>query len=97
MVYPEGSREAIGRVDEQGHFTLKTGKEGEGVPKGTHPAAVMAVEQVGERELRWHAPRKYSNEGSSGLTVTVDGPTDDLKIELTWQGSGHKGPYSEKN
>ena len=37
-------------------------------------------------------PKKYSDAGSSGLTLTIDGPTDAAKIQLTWEG-GH--PFAE--
>ncbi len=55
----------------------------------------MAVEQIGERTLRWHAPKRYASEQDSGITVTIDGPTDDLKIDLTWEGDRHNGPFTE--
>lgn len=96
MVSPPGQRQSIGPLDGQGRFELTCYKKGDGAPVGTFPVAVMAVEQVGERQLRWHAPRKYSNEQQSGLEVTIDGATDDLAIELTWQGSNHSGPFDEK-
>ncbi len=86
----------MGPLDEQGRFQLTSYKKGDGAPLGTYPVAVMAVEQIGERELRWYAPRKYASDRSSGLSVTVDGPTDDLQIDLTWDGSRKQGPYVEK-
>lgn len=96
MVSPEGHRQSIGPLDDQGRFELTCYEKGDGAPIGTFPVAVMAVEQIGERELRWHAPRKYSNELNSGLTVTIDGARDDLNIDLTWSGSGSKGPFTER-
>ncbi|WP_425395562.1 hypothetical protein [Aeoliella sp.] len=96
MVSPEGHRQSIGPLDDQGRFTLTCYEKGDGAPVGTFPVAVMAVEQISERELRWHAPRKYANELKSGITATIDGPTDDLKIELSWDGSRQKGPFVEK-
>lgn len=96
MVSPEGSRASIGPLDNQGRFQLTCYKKGDGLAVGTYDAAVSAVEQVGERELRWHAPKQYASERTSGISVTIDGPTDDLKIDLTWSGSKHDAPFSEK-
>lgn len=96
MVSPEGARQAIGVLDDQGRFSLSCYKPGDGVPRGAHPVAVMAVEQINARELKWHTPRRYSSEVESRLVVTIDGPTDDLKIELTWEGSPHKEPFIER-
>ena len=56
------------------------------VRNGTHPAAVVATESLGPGAQKWHAPRAYADLTSSKLNVTVDGPTQDLKIELTWAG-----------
>ena len=95
-VSPQGTRSAIGRLDAEGRFTLSSYEIGDGAPIGTHAATVTAVEGIDERSNRWHAPKKYANKVSAGLWVTIDGPTDDLKIELTWEGSGHDGPYVDK-
>ena len=97
IVSPEGHRPSVGPLNEQGRFELTCYKKGDGAVPGTYAASVMAVEQIGERELRWHAPKKYASNISSGLTVTIDGPTDDLNIELTWDGSGHKAPFVERH
>lgn len=96
LVSPVGHRQSIGPLDEQGRFELTCYEKGDGAPVGTFPVAVMAVEQISDRELRWHAPRKYANEAQSGLSVTIDGPVGDLRIDLTWEGSRQKGPFLEK-
>lgn len=97
MVSPEGHRPSVGPLDEQGRFQLTCYEKGDGAIPGTYAASVMAVEQIGERELRWYAPKKYASNVSSGLTVTIDGPTDDLNIALTWDGSRHTGPFVERH
>lgn len=87
----------MARLDEEGRFTLTCRNPGDGVLTGTHLVTVTAVETLGETSRRWHAPKEYANETESGLWVTIDGPTDDLKIELTWAKSGkEKAPFVEK-
>jgi hypothetical protein len=95
-VSPQGKRAAVGRIEADGRFRLSTFELHDGAPTGTHPATVAAVEQLTERSNRWHAPKKYANEIQSELWVTIDGPTDDLRIELTWDGSGSDGPFVDK-
>ncbi len=87
----------MARLDENGRFKLTYRDPGDGVYTGTHLATVAAIEQISETSQRWHAPKEYANPATSGLWVTIDGPTDDLKIELTWdKSSKEKGPFVEK-
>jgi hypothetical protein len=72
---------------------LETGDGGQGVVKGTHKVAIVANEPQGAGGQLWHAPLKYRDFSTSELEVTVDEPTDDLKIELTWAGGK---PFVEK-
>lgn len=86
QVAPKGFRAASGKIGPDGRFTLTTLKPGDGCLVGTHPAAVIATESINAGSQRWHAPKKYQDFATSGLTVTVTGPTDSLTIELTWDG-----------
>ena len=86
QVGPKGYRPASGDIGPDGRFTLTTSEPGDGIVIGTHPAAVIGTESIDGTKQRWHAPRKYQDFSTSGLTVTVDGPTDSLKIELSWNG-----------
>jgi hypothetical protein len=86
QVAPVGGRAATGKIGPDGRFTLTTFTENDGCYVGTHPVAVVATESIDGSSQRWHAPKKYTSADTSGLTVTVDGPTDGLKIELTWDG-----------
>jgi len=83
---PEDARPATGELDADGRFTLKTFEDGDGAVLGTHPVMILAAEQISARKQRWHAPKKYSDAKTSGLTATIDGPTDSLLIELSWEG-----------
>ncbi|WP_425400439.1 hypothetical protein [Aeoliella sp.] len=89
-------RPAIGKINEDGTFTLSCFELGDGAPVGTHLATVTAAEQLSETSSRWYAPKKYSSNATSELWVTIEGPTDDLTIELTWDGSGQSGPFVDK-
>jgi len=75
-----------GHADADGRFTLKTFENGDGAVLGTHPVMILAAEQLSPRKQRWHAPKKYANPKTSGLTAAIDGPTDSLLIELSWEG-----------
>jgi hypothetical protein len=83
---PENARAATAQIKPDGRFTLKTFEEGDGAVLGTHPIMIQAAERLTETKQRWHAPKKYANPKTSGLTATIDGPTDSLLIELTWDG-----------
>jgi len=95
-VLAKDHRPAMGRIQEDGSFRLSCFDLGDGAPEGTHLVTITAVESVNEHTNRWHAPKKYANEVTSGLWATIDGATDDLKIDLSWEGSGHSAPFLEK-
>jgi hypothetical protein len=82
-VEPADGRAASGRIDPQtGKFTLTTYETGDGVLSGTHPVAVIVQAPAGGTTVSL-IPEKYGESATSGLTVTIDGPTDALTIELT--------------
>jgi hypothetical protein len=80
---PKEGPPAIGRLDSEGRFKLTT-DEREGCVKGTHAVEISATEAVSEYQNKEHAPTIYSAAATSGLTATIDGPKDDLVINLTW-------------
>jgi len=92
-VVPDDARPAVGKLQSDGSFRLHTFDEGDGCVTGTHRVAVLAREVLNPSELRWLAPKKYHKIETSGKTVTIDGPTDDLEIELTWDG---RQPFVER-
>lgn len=94
-VMPDGHRVSFGKLDKDGHFTLTCYEAGDGAPIGQHIATVTAVETINDRSNRWYAPKKYANK-ATGVWVTIDGPTDDLKVDLTWANSNEKGPFVDK-
>ena len=54
---------------------------------GTHGVEVTAMENVGQGQVRRLVPERYSRASTSGLTVTIDEPTDSLVIELKGAGA----------
>jgi hypothetical protein len=55
-----------------------------GVTPGTYRVQVSAPRIVDEDTIHWNAPERYADFRSSGLGVTINKPTDNLVIELTW-------------
>lgn len=88
------ARASIGSLDREGRFQLSCYEKNDGAMTGTHQVSVHAAEGVDDRTVRWHAPKQYADKNTSGIEVTIDEPTDDLLIELTW--SGGKGPFVER-
>lgn len=91
---PTEGRVATGAIGPDGTFTLGTYELGDGVAVGTHAVTILAAEELEGSAIRWHVPKKYQQASTSELTQTIDGPTDAVVIELTWD--GQKGPFVEK-
>lgn len=79
-----GNRPSIGRIGPDGQFTLTCYDPGDGAIVGQHRVAVLSQEPTGGEHIKWHAPKKYANYSTSGLTEDITGPTDSLVIQLTW-------------
>jgi len=94
QVLPQGGRPATATSDEQGRFTLTTFESGDGVMPGTHPVIVVAITNPKPGLQTLYCPEKYGDPATSDLKLTVDKPTDQAKIELTW--GGLKGPIMRK-
>jgi hypothetical protein len=78
---PEGARPSYGKLDSNGRFTLTCYDGNDGVVPGLHRVGVSASE-VKQDQTTWHAPIKYANFRTSGITVQIDRATDSLVIEL---------------
>ena len=85
---PADARPAFATLDENGRFTLACFDRDDGVVLGRHPVEIGAVEHLSEGEIKWHAPERYADYRTSGLEVEIDGPTENLTIELTWEDRG---------
>jgi hypothetical protein len=82
----DSTRPAGGSLDSEGRFVLSCYEVGDGAITGKYQVAVAGKEYISETRSRWHAPKKYASPRTSGLEVEISEPTDDLKIELTWDG-----------
>lgn len=94
MMPVEGGRQSTGQIADDGSFVITTFKPGDGCVLGKHVVTIQAFEDIGETSRRWFAPRDYSAPAHSGLTADIDGPTDSLEFQLTW--NGVKGPVVER-
>jgi hypothetical protein len=83
---PTGARPSAGKLDENGRFTMACYDGDDGVIPGTHRVAVSASKIIGESKIQWFAPKKYADFRTSGLTFEITEPTENLTINLTWDG-----------
>jgi hypothetical protein len=86
-VIPDSGRSAQAQTDEQGRFRLYTFdyEKFDGAILGEHPVEIKAAETVAGG-TRYLIPKKYFHVASSGVTIKVEKPVDDLRIDLTWDG-----------
>jgi len=84
--YPPSGRPSNGRTDGEGRFSLGCFEDADGAQLGTHQVTIIAVEEMNPNTMKWLAPKAYANHHTSGLQYTIDRKTDDLKIELSWNG-----------
>jgi hypothetical protein len=83
---PSGARPSGGKLDEQGHFKLSCFEGEDGAVPGKHRVEIAANEALSSTKVRWHAPKKYNDLGTSGITQEISGPTDSVVINLSWHG-----------
>jgi hypothetical protein len=83
---PAGARASQGSIDKEGNFTLTCFDQGDGAVPGNLAVAVIAAEPIGSTKMRWHAPKKYADHRTSGLTHDLAGPDDRVVINLSWDG-----------
>lgn len=91
MFVPEGGRPSSGTIGDDGRFVLRCFDSDDGALVGTHRVAISAKEIISENNVNWHAPPKYSDYTTSGLTYEINEPTDSLIIELTRDGEKSSG------
>ncbi len=86
---PEASRVATGEIGPDGRFTLGTFAAADGCVLGTHGVEVIGpLPAGGEKAPTAPAPAvtvpaRYRDAQTSGLTVTVTGPTSNLAIAIS--------------
>jgi hypothetical protein len=82
---PSQGRPALATTDSSGSFKLWTFKPDDGAVPGTYTVTVVAYERKNSA-IRWLVPKKYEHAKTSAQTVTIDKPTEELKIDLAWHG-----------
>jgi hypothetical protein len=90
---PAQGRPATGAIGLDGHFRLTTFEPDDGVVPGVHTITIHSTDELSPTQFRWNVPKKYQQTRTSGLSQTIDVPTDSIVIELTW--GGEKGPIIE--
>jgi hypothetical protein len=83
---PDGARASSAKLDAQGRFKLTCYDGEDGVIPGRHRAQISAMEVISASQVKWLAPPKYADFRTSELEFEITEPTDDLKINLTWDG-----------
>ncbi|MHB1559555.1 MAG: hypothetical protein ACYC61_19075 [Isosphaeraceae bacterium] len=77
---PDGfGRNAYGKIQADGTFTLTTDKEGDGAVAGHHRVAVI---ETGIKSPRDAVAKKYASVSSSGLTADVDASNTEFTFDL---------------
>jgi hypothetical protein len=83
---PEEGRPASAAIQSDGRFELASESVGRAKEIGTAPGRyrvqVASSKIVDEKTIQWNAPSKYADFRTSGLEVTIDTPTKDLRIQL---------------
>jgi hypothetical protein len=92
---PEHGRQSFGNLGKCGHFTLSCYASNDGAVLGKHKIRILASENISETTDKVHAPKRYENVQTSGLSEEITGPKDSLMIILTWKGDAHGKPYTE--
>jgi hypothetical protein len=83
---PENGRPSGGKLDDNGKFALTCYDEADGVAPGRSLVEVLGGETLSSTQVRWHAPKKYTSYGTSGLEQKIDEPTDSVVLNISWGG-----------
>lgn len=84
---PDHARPAQAEIDKDGRFTLFTFdyQKPDGAVLGEHRVEIRAAEKI-PGGIRWTIPKKYGNAATSGKTLKVEKPDNNVRIDLTWAG-----------
>jgi hypothetical protein len=97
MVFHKGYRGAVAMIQNDGSFIFKTHEKNDGCLLGEHPITISCNRNVNDSTVEYLIPEHYSDVNRSNTKIKIDGANSDLKIDLTWKGSGHTGPYTSGN
>jgi hypothetical protein len=103
---PDSGRTVSANLMEDGSFRVLTkvpsngSYEVEGLFPGKYKLAVFASENVSaaeNAEVRWLAPPRYADFRTAGLEANIEGPSDEMVVQLTWAGSERASGPSEQD
>jgi hypothetical protein len=99
---PEEGRPSSAAIQADGHFELASESVGRtkeiGAVPGRYRVQVASSKIVDEKTIQWNAPARYADFRTSGLEVTINKPTSDLRIQLSSdEGSAAAASRSETN
>jgi hypothetical protein len=90
---PDTGRPSTGEIHIDGTFTLReaslsSNPPPKGIPPGKYRVAVAAAHVIDEDagEVEWLVPSKYADFRTSEISVEIEGPEDELVLDLTWKG-----------
>ena len=89
---PSGARASKSKLSSDGRFSLHCFEPGDGAVLATHQIEVCGMERIHDWEFRLHAPKKYADLRTSGLTKEIKGPENAMLLELSWEG---EKPFTE--
>jgi hypothetical protein len=90
---PAHGRPSVGKIADDGRFSLTCYDGSDGAIIGMHRVQVAATRIISDNKIEWFAPRKYADFRTSEIEIEVAKPIEDLKIEL--KSNGQKLPYIE--
>ena len=93
QIVPQGARASGAPIEATGKFSLTCYAPPGAAGPGRCRVGVLAVEEIAPDGRRWLAPTKYADPRTSGLEVDIPGPTENLTINLTWDGGA---PFVEQ-
>jgi hypothetical protein len=87
---PPGARSSYGNLDKDCYFRLTCRDSEDGAVPGLHAVTINGGEVLKSTDTsittRWHAPKKYADAATSGLTQEISAATDKLVFNLTGEG-----------
>ena len=92
----EKQRAGGGSLNAEGKFQVSSFTANDGLMVGKYEVSVLALEPLGPNSQKWHAPQKYSNFKTSGLTYEITPETESIEFKLTWEGEDPSEPYVEE-
>ena len=97
VVNGENNRPGGGSLNSDGSYRVSAYTAFDGLPPGQYKVAITGTEPISDDSQRWHAPKKYANVATSGLTADIEEATEELRFELSWKGEKPAEPFVEKN